>query len=61
MKKHHNETQILGILREAEQGKPLPDLLRAHGISSWAYSYLAFKRGARIITGVSGENSAGSA
>jgi NADH dehydrogenase len=28
---------------------------------SWAYSYLAFKRGARIITGVSGENSAGSA
>lgn len=28
---------------------------------NWAYSYLTFKRGARIITGVSGEKSAGSA
>lgn len=28
---------------------------------SWVYSYLTYKRGARIITGVSGENSAGSA
>lgn len=27
----------------------------------WAYSYITFKRGARIITGVSGEPSAGSA
>jgi NADH dehydrogenase len=27
----------------------------------WAYSYLTYKRGARIITGVSGERSAGSA
>ena len=33
MKKHHTEEQILGILREASQGKPLPELLRAHGIA----------------------------
>jgi NADH:ubiquinone reductase (H+-translocating) len=28
---------------------------------NWIYSYLTFKRGARIITGLSGEKSAGSA
>lgn len=28
---------------------------------NWIYSYLTFRRGARIITGLSGENSAGSA
>ena len=37
MKKHHTETQILGLLREAEQGKPLPEVLRAHGIASGTY------------------------
>ena len=31
MKKHHTEEQILGILKEAELGKPLPELLRQHG------------------------------
>ena len=31
--KSHSEEQILGILREAEQGKPLADLLRQHGIA----------------------------
>jgi NADH dehydrogenase len=30
-------------------------------IFQWAYSYFTYKRGARIITGVSGERSAGSA
>jgi NADH:ubiquinone reductase (H+-translocating) len=30
-------------------------------LMQWVYSYLTFKRGARIITGVSGEKSAGSA
>jgi len=33
MKKRHTEEQILGILREAEKGKELPDLLRKHGIA----------------------------
>jgi NADH dehydrogenase len=28
---------------------------------SWTYSYFTYKRGARIITGISGDNSAGSA
>jgi putative transposase len=37
MKKHHTEEQILGILREAEQGKALPDLLRQHGIAQNTY------------------------
>lgn len=37
MKKHHTEEQILGILKEAEQGKPLPDLLRQHGIAAGTY------------------------
>jgi NADH dehydrogenase len=30
-------------------------------LMQWVYSYLTYKRGARIITGVSGEKSAGSA
>jgi NADH:ubiquinone reductase (H+-translocating) len=30
-------------------------------LMQWLYSYLTYKRGARIITGVSGEGSAGSA
>jgi putative transposase len=34
MKKRHTEEEILRILREAEQGKPLPDLLREHGIAA---------------------------
>jgi putative transposase len=37
MKKHHTEEQILGILKEAEQGKPLPELLRQHAISSGTF------------------------
>lgn len=37
MKKHHTEEQILGIIKEAELGKPLPDLLRQHGIASGTF------------------------
>jgi putative transposase len=37
MKKHHTEEQILGILRAGEQGKPLPQFLREHGISAGTY------------------------
>ena len=37
MKKHHTEEQILGILKEAEMGKALPDLLRQHAISSGTF------------------------
>ena len=37
MKKHHTEEQILGILKEAELGKPLPELLRQHGIATGTF------------------------
>ena len=37
MKKHHTEEQILRILREAEQGKALPEVLRQHGIAAGTY------------------------
>jgi putative transposase len=37
MKKRHSEEQILAILRQAEQGTPLPELLREHGIAAPTY------------------------
>lgn len=37
MKKHHTEEQTLGILKEAELGKPLPELLRQHGVSNGTF------------------------
>lgn len=37
MKKRHTEEQILGILRETEKGKALPDLLREHGIAAGTF------------------------
>ena len=37
MKKRHSEEEILRILREADQGKPVPDILREHGISPGTY------------------------
>lgn len=37
MKKHHTEEEILRIIRQAEQGKPLPALLREHGIAAGTY------------------------
>ena len=33
-KSRFTETQIVGILKEAESGLPMADLLRTHGISS---------------------------
>lgn len=37
MKKRHSEEEILAILRQDEQGKPMPDLLREHGIAAPTY------------------------
>ena len=37
MKKRHTEEEILRILREAETGKPLADLLREHGVSAGTF------------------------
>ena len=37
MKKRHTEEEILRILREGASGKPVPDLLREHGIAAPTY------------------------
>ena len=38
MKRHrYTDEQIIGILREAEAGVPLADLVRQHGISSASF------------------------
>lgn len=37
MKKHHPEVQIIGILKQTGQGKPLPELLSEHGIASGTF------------------------
>ena len=36
-RKRHTEEQIIRILKEAEEGLPLPDLLRKHGISQQTF------------------------
>lgn len=35
--KRYTEEQIIGVLKEAEAGLPVPDLLRKHGISQQTY------------------------
>jgi len=35
--KRFTEEQIIGILKEAEAGLPVPDLLRKHGISQGTF------------------------
>lgn len=35
--KHHNEAEIIRILKEAETGMPVADLLREHNISQGTY------------------------
>jgi putative transposase len=35
--KRFKEEQIIGILKEAETGMPVPDLLRKHGISQGTF------------------------
>ena len=37
MKKRHTEEQIIGILKQAESGLPVADLLRAHNISQGTF------------------------
>ena len=36
-KSKFNESQIVGILKEAESGVPVADLLRQHGISKMTF------------------------
>lgn len=37
MKKRYTEEQIMAVLRQAEQGKPLAELLRENGIAAPTY------------------------
>ena len=37
MSKRYSEKQIVGILKQAEQGMPVADLCREHGISSASF------------------------
>lgn len=36
-RKRHTEEQIIAILKKAEAGMPVPELLREHGISQQTY------------------------
>jgi len=36
-RKRHTEEQIIAILKKAESGLPIPDLLREHGISQQTF------------------------
>lgn len=36
-RKHHSESEIIRILKEAENGLPVADLLRKHNISQGTY------------------------
>lgn len=36
-RKRFNESQIIRILKEAEGGRPVPDLCREHGMSSASF------------------------
>lgn len=42
MKKRYTEEQILGVLKEAESGKPVAQVLREQGVS--AQTYYRWKR-----------------
>ena len=47
-KSKFNESQIVGILKEAESGVPVGDLLRQHGISRTTFfKWRASTRGRR--------------
>ena len=42
-KSRFSETQIVGILRDAESGVPVPDLLRTHGVSKATFGASVIK------------------
>ena len=44
------EEQIIGILKEAEAGRKIADLCRAHGISSQTYHRWKSKYGGREVS-----------
>jgi len=60
--KRFSEEQIIGILKEAETGLPVPELLRKHGISQGTFYRWKAKFGgmdvsdARRLKGLEDEN-----
>jgi putative transposase len=51
-KSKFNETQIVGILKEAEGGMPVADLLRKHGISKATFFKWRSKYGGASVSDV---------
>ena len=45
-RQRYSEEQIIGILKEAEAGVPLADLVRKHGISSASFYAVSLERAA---------------
>jgi putative transposase len=50
MKKRFTETQIIGVLKEAEAGKKVTDLCRQHGVSEATYYNWKAKFGGMSIS-----------
>ena len=51
-KSRFSETQIVGILRDAESGVPVPDLLRTHGVSKATFFKWRSKYGGASVSDV---------
>ena len=51
-KSRFSETQIGGILRDAESGVPVPDLLRTHGVSKATFFKWRSKYGGASVSDV---------
>ena len=51
-KSKFNEIQIVGILKDAESGVPVPDLLRKHGISKATFFKWRSKYGGASVSDV---------
>jgi len=52
--KRFSEEQIIGILKEAEAGMPLEDLLRKHGICKGTFYRWKAKYGGMEVNGIGG-------
>ena len=51
-KSKFNETQIVGILKDAESGVPVADLLRKHGVSKATFFKWRSKYGGASVSDV---------
>ena len=57
MKKRFSEEQIIGFLREAEEGMPVKDLCRRHGFSEASYYLWRSKFGGMSVPDKQGSES----